>query len=88
MSARIFVVSFYLYYSRTHSRDFSGDYVAMGAAVLVGAIGMQFFGHCLGWFRHKLWINVAVQLMYMCVAAGVLFLYMLSFVCAVFGACL
>lgn len=83
----ILVVSFYLYYSRTHSKDFSGDYAAMAVAVMVGAIGMQFLGDTLGWFR-KVWINVAVQLMYVCIAAGVLFVYMLSFVCAAFGACL
>jgi hypothetical protein len=84
----ILVVSSYLYYSRTHSKDFSGDYIAMAVAVLVGVIGMQFLGHYLGWFRRRVWINVAVQLMYTCLAAGFLFVYMLSFVCAVFGACL
>lgn len=69
----VLVVSSYLYYSRTHSKDFSGDYAAIAVAVLVGVIGMQFLGNNLGWFR-KVWINVAVQLMYRCVAAGVLFM--------------
>jgi hypothetical protein len=84
----ILVVSAYLYYSRTQSKDFGGDYVAIGAAVLVGVIGMQCLGQNLGWFRGKLWINAALQLTYICVAGGFLFLYMLSFVCAAFGACL
>ncbi len=84
----ILIVSSYLYYSRTHSKDFSGDYVALTVAVLVGVIGTQFLGRYLGWFRGKVWTNVAVQLMYICVASGVLFFYMLSFVCAAFGACL
>ncbi len=84
----ILVVSSYLYYSRTHSKDFSGDYLAIAVALLIGVLGMQFVGHYLGWFRGKVWINVAVQLMYVCVAGGVLFFYMLSFVCAAFGACL
>jgi hypothetical protein len=85
--APILVVSVYLYYSRTHSKDFSGDYIALGLAVLVGMIGVQFLGNNLGWLR-KGWVNVAVQLIYICVAAGVLFVYMLSFVCTAFGACL
>jgi hypothetical protein len=42
--APILVVSSYLYYSRTHSKDFSGDYAAIAVAALVGAIGIQFLG--------------------------------------------
>jgi hypothetical protein len=64
-------VSAYLYYSRTRSKDFSADYIAIAVAVLVGVIGVQFLGHNLGWFR-KVWVNATVQLVYMCAASGVL----------------
>lgn len=85
--APILVVSAYLYYSRTQSRDVEGDYLALAAAILVGAVCVQFLGNNLGWFRN-VWINASVQLVYICVAAALLFMYMLNFVCAVFGACL
>ena len=86
----ILVVSSYLYYSRTHPpiNYSSGDFGALAVAVLAGAVCMYSSGRLLGWFRRKVWMGVLIVVAYILAAAGFLFMYMFSFVCGVFGACL
>jgi hypothetical protein len=84
------IVSTYLYVSRNHSNTSHdlGDFGALGVSVIAGAICMHFLGRCLGWFSRKVWTNVLVLAVYICVAMVLLFLYSLGFVCGMFGACL
>jgi hypothetical protein len=86
----IVVVSAYLYYSRTHPpiNDASGDFGALAAGVLLGAICIYFLGRLLGWYRRRTWVGVLVVAAYSCAAAGLLFMYTFGFVCGAFGSCL
>src|SRR3984957_3359042 len=84
----ILAESFYLSYSQTCTKSFSGDFIALVVSIVVGVICMQFLGNQIGWFRGKPWVNAMVLLLYVCVAAAFLFVYMFAYVCAAFGACL
>ena len=83
------VVTSYLYYSRTHNHsEPNGDFGALFAALFVGAGSTYLLARELGWLNRSVWLRALMILVYVVVAAVLLSIYSLGYVCGKFGACL